>query len=85
PFCLQVLVENAVKHAFTGRSSNNQINISVQQSADTVLLEVSDNGNGIAPALLPQLGEVAIDSKSGTGTALFNLNQRLIGLYGPAS
>lgn len=82
PFCLQVLVENAVKHAFVGRKTNNQIKISVQQQQQAILIAVSDNGIGIPDKLINKLGNQVLESATGTGTALVNLNHRLIGLYG---
>ncbi len=49
----------------------------------SVLMRVGDNGRGIDPELLSVLGNRPLPSKEGTGTALYNLNQRLIGLFGP--
>ncbi|MBU7472426.1 sensor protein LytS, partial [Lactiplantibacillus plantarum] len=40
---------------------------------------------GIKPSLIKKLGRQVVPSSSGTGTALANLNQRLIGLYGEES
>ncbi|KRM62044.1 histidine kinase [Paucilactobacillus vaccinostercus DSM 20634] len=85
PFTIQVLVENAIKHAFVGKASGNQIRISVTQVAQQLKIEVADNGSGINPALIQQLGKQPIASTHGSGTALQNLNQRLTGLYGQAS
>ena len=85
PFCLQVLVENAVKHAFSGRRQHNRITVRVEDLPEHLLLSVSDNGSGIPPELLERLGKQTIASKTGTGTALYNLNRRLIGLYGDDS
>lgn len=45
-------------------------------------MRVGDNGRGIDPELLSVLGNRPLPSKEGTGTALYNLNQRLIGLFG---
>lgn len=85
PFTIQVLVENAIKHAFTGKKSGNHIWIDATQQADQLNIKVTDNGNGIDPAILQHLGQQVIASSSGSGTALQNLNQRLTGLYGPDS
>lgn len=82
PFIIQVLVENAFKHAFGSRTENNLITISVGALGDKVLIEVKDNGKGIEKGRLAVLGEDAVDSVEGTGTALDNLNRRLIGLLG---
>lgn len=44
-------------------------------------IQVADNGEGIALELLPKLGKEPLTSSKGSGNALYNLNQRLIGLY----
>ncbi|KRL01669.1 sensor histidine kinase [Liquorilactobacillus capillatus] len=85
PFCLQVLVENSVKHAFSNRKNGNKIHISVKQEQNNLQIAVADNGIGINPDLLKRLGQETITSSTGTGTALANLNRRLIGLYGNES
>ncbi|WP_057875536.1 sensor histidine kinase [Liquorilactobacillus aquaticus] len=85
PFCLQVLVENSVKHAFPNRKSGNEIHISVKKEKTNLQIAVADNGVGIKKELLKRLGQETIASSTGTGTALANLNRRLIGLYGNES
>ena len=47
-----------------------------------VHFEVKDNGQGIEEERLEQLGKMVVSSKKGTGTALYNINERLIGLFG---
>lgn len=49
---------------------------------DMVHFKVKDNGQGIEQGRLEQLGKAVVPSKKGTGTALYNINQRLIGLFG---
>ncbi|MFV8214714.1 ATP-binding protein, partial [Streptococcus pluranimalium] len=46
-------------------------------------LEVKDNGQGISEHLIEKLGKEVVPSEKGTGSALENLNRRLINLYGP--
>lgn len=82
PFIIQILVENAFKHAFGSRMENNIITISVRCLGDKVLIEVKDNGQGIEKSRLEVMGKNAIHSIDGTGTALDNLNRRLVGLLG---
>ncbi|MDR4442335.1 ATP-binding protein, partial [Bacillus cereus] len=43
---------------------------------------VKDNGEGIEEERLEKLGKMVVSSKKGTGTALYNINERLIGLFG---
>lgn len=87
PFCLQVMVENAIKHAFKERKKDNRIKIEITPLADEELyvIRVSDNGSGIEKAVLERLGREIITESSGTGSALVNLNLRLTGLYGSQS
>ncbi len=47
-----------------------------------VHFEVRDNGQGIEIERLEQLGKMVVSSKKGTGTALYNINERLVGLFG---
>ncbi|WEV40035.1 LytS/YhcK type 5TM receptor domain-containing protein [Lactobacillus sp. ESL0681] len=85
-FCLQIFVENAVRHAFKGRKTDNWITVELKQLNDNQLsIRVSDNGNGIDPAILKKLGKKPVTESKGSGTALYNLNKRLQGLYGTSS
>ncbi|EKU48130.1 sensor histidine kinase [Staphylococcus massiliensis] len=82
PFLVQILVENAIKHAFTNRKKDNDITIRANQISDHELkLSVIDNGHGIDKAKIAQLGLTSVESESGTGSALENLNRRLKGLF----
>ena len=85
PFIIQILVENAVKHAFANRKSGNEIIVKVHRDGQYIHIAVTDNGEGIDPEKLQRLGQTSVESKSGTGSALENLNLRLIGLYSKAS
>lgn len=85
PFGLQVLVENAVRHAFKDRKSDNRIVVSITDQGRFYQVAVSDNGRGISADVINQLGQEIVAQSSGTGTALVNLNSRLNLLYGSAS
>lgn len=85
PFVIQVLVENAFKHAFGNRKAGNKILVYVARQEDQVTIQVKDNGQGINPEKMPYLGNVVVSSDSGTGSALENLNRRLISLFGQQS
>lgn len=85
PFTIQVLVENALRHAFGDRRYGNQVWVNVRQVSAALQIEVIDNGLGIDAELLPQLGHQIVKSAKGSGTALENLNARLTGLYGQMS
>ena len=85
PFGLQVLVENAVRHAFKDRKKDNKICIQVKQENDVYRVSVSDNGQGISPQIIDKLGQEIVSESTGSGTALVNLNNRLYLLYGSIS
>ncbi|MCY8514395.1 sensor histidine kinase [Bacillus atrophaeus] len=82
PFVLQVLVENALRHAFPKKQDRYKVVVQVLSAESSVYMKVKDNGRGIAEEILTQLGNKPLPSKEGTGTALYNLNQRLVGLFG---
>lgn len=82
PYAVQILVENAIKHAFANRKEDNYVEVRIFSNNDALILQVEDNGVGIKADLLPKLGKQAVVSAKGTGTALENLNRRLHSLYG---
>jgi len=79
PLIIQPIVENAFVHGIEGAKSNGRINIKVFYRGETVLIEVSDNGNGIEPdrlrILLAKLEEN--DTSSGKSIGLTNVNKRI--------
>lgn len=81
PFIIQILVENAIKHAFHNRKRGNNIDVVVKRDIDEIEISVTDNGNGIPQEKRHKIGLIEVDSTSGTGSALENLNKRLVGLY----
>jgi two-component system sensor histidine kinase LytS len=50
-----------------------------------VFISVRDNGEGIDSKRLEKLGKEAVPSLEGTGSALENLNKRLISLFGESA
>ena len=84
-FCLQIFVENAIQHAFKGRKTGNKIIVNLTANNNILKITVKDNGTGIPAAILKRLGQESISESKGSGLALFNLNQRLVSLYGTNS
>ncbi len=82
PFSIQIIVENALKHAFNSRKKGNIVSINVEQIKQRLKIEITDNGQGIDKSIIDKLGKQTVSSVSGSGTALQNLNARLMGLYG---
>jgi len=74
---LQPLVENAVKHGFASRVDGGSIYIRSRCAGHRIVIEVEDNGVGIAQS--------AASSAGGTGIGLMNITERLQVVYGDAA
>jgi len=81
PFTLQPLVENAIYHAFKNRKEG-KIDVKVQRINNKLLLLTEDNGCGMREEQVKQLGKTIMQSEQGTGTALWNIYQRIHEIYG---
>jgi two-component system sensor histidine kinase LytS len=85
PFALQPLVENCIQHGLKDVSSGGKVSISIIQKEDKVLIKIEDNGVGIPSTVLKRLGNQPIQSDSGNGIGIYNVNQRLKSLLGEAA
>ncbi|PGS52949.1 sensor histidine kinase [Bacillus sp. AFS041924] len=81
PFTLQPLIENSIRHAF---SKENKLSVIVQayEFNNDMILITEDNGKGIPTHLISTIGNETIQSKEGTGTALWNIKKRIEEIYG---
>jgi signal transduction histidine kinase len=70
---LQPLVENAVRHGIAKRAAARLVTVSTRQMDGELVLEVSDDGPGLAKA----------PSTERNGVGLSNTQERLRQLYGP--
>lgn len=73
-FVLQPLIENAIRHGLSGRTSAGTIDITATVSDGVLLVRVSDNGAGFDRTT----------SSTGRGIGLANVRDRLAILYGEA-
>ena len=80
PFTLQPLIENAIYHAFKDRKSGH-ITVRAVREEHHVLLQVIDDGIGIDAERLQLLGHEIVQSDTGTGSALWNIESRIKELY----
>lgn len=78
---LQPLVENAIKHGVTPKEGPGMVKIYATLEGREMVIQVSDNGVGIAPEIFPRILEPGFGS--GNGVGLSNVNERLLSLYGP--
>jgi two-component system, LytTR family, sensor kinase len=69
---LYTLLENAVKHHDREREAVMRICVAVKRRDEMLLLEVTDNGPGVAD----------VDQAMTKGVGLTNTRQRLVALYG---
>lgn len=72
---LQPLVENAVRHGISSRSTAGVITVRARQENGLLIMEVEDNGPGLPPPGEP---------RTGTGVGIANTRARLLQLYGDA-
>jgi len=82
PLTLQPIVENAIKHGIKNMEKNSVVNIKMRPRGDGIEIAVQDNGQGIPPERLADLGSNLIASATGTGMGLFNVNRRLVMTFG---
>ncbi len=79
PLIIQPIVENAFVHGIEGEKSNGRIDIKIFYRGKNVLIEVTDNGQGIPP---DKFGELLAkleknDTSSGKSIGLTNVNKRI--------
>ncbi|WP_456272243.1 LytS/YhcK type 5TM receptor domain-containing protein [Bacillus sp. AK031] len=82
PLTLQPIVENAIKHGIKNKEENCLVRITIHKQESGVKIIVEDNGEGIPPERLEQLGQNSLESETGTGFALYNINRRLTMMFG---
>lgn len=81
PFTLQPLVENAIHYGFPKSKKEAKVTIKVYTDKDYLHIDVIDNGKGISPERMKLLGQQVVSSNKGNGTAIYNINERLKGIY----
>lgn len=78
---LQPLVENTFKHGFVRLQRPGKLRIEARAEADGLVLEVADNGNGVAADRLAHLNALldlaSVDEVSQDGYGLANLQLRI--------
>lgn len=85
PFTLQPIVENAIHHGINDMENNSIVKMTVRDLGAEIEIKVEDNGKGISPERLADLGTMQLESESGTGVGLFNINRRLIMTFGDSA
>lgn len=83
PGTLQPLVENCIHHGLRDRQKGGEVRLVVRKCEDRVSFCVEDNGTGIPAEKLEMIGKVPYESSAGNGIGVYNVNQRLVSLFGP--
>ena len=78
---LQPLIENSIKHGLEPRISGGTITIRSRLDGNKLMIEVEDDGVGIAPGRLHSSGVL----HQGTGIGMSNVRERLEVLFGDAA
>lgn len=81
-FCIQPLVENAIKHAVDAQFAPVSIRVQIHTTEQSLLISVTDDGPGLARPVSASASPVI---GSGMGIALQNIASRLTHLYGTAA
>lgn len=82
PLTLQPIVENAIMHGFKDKDSDCILEVVIKKQQEGVYIGIKDNGKGIEKEVVNQIRRKPIDSKTGSGLALYNVNRRLNILFG---
>ncbi|MBA4602149.1 sensor histidine kinase [Thermoactinomyces mirandus] len=82
PFLLQPIVENAINYGFPGSKYGGKITVHVFSKNGQLHIHVEDDGKGIPLEKVRDLGKKVVVSAKGNGTALYNISERLKGIYG---
>jgi two-component system sensor histidine kinase BaeS len=70
PMRLQGVVANLVSNALRHTASGGSVSVSARRTGDEVVLEVADDGEGIAPDLLPRVFDRFVRGPGSDGTGL---------------
>ncbi|MDT3417266.1 MULTISPECIES: sensor histidine kinase [Brevibacillus] len=81
---LQPIVENAIYHGIEPLADQGRITVSAERSDGDILFRVRDNGLGIPPHVLEQIGSGQIKSKDGSGVGIKNVHERIRLFFGEA-
>ena len=82
-FLLQPLVENSISHGFGNLEDGGTIEIRASREMDDLLIEVSDDGQGITADRLMELQRALSQNENSiTGVGLQNINDRIRLFFG---
>jgi len=79
PLTLQPLVENAIKHGLRRKKEGGRVVVKAECLENSVVFRVEDNGVGIPE---DKLKDLAVMPGGSVSIGLYNINTRLVRLYG---
>ncbi|MGU3470912.1 LytS/YhcK type 5TM receptor domain-containing protein [Paenibacillus sp. D51F] len=87
PSTLQPLVENSIQHGLRSVRSGGIVKVTLRREPGCLSIAVEDNGSGIDGTALSKLGAAPLQTADprGNGLGVYNVNQRLIRLFGAES
>lgn len=84
PLTIQPLVENAIRHGVMKKVEGGTVKLSITLEADTIYVEVWDDGCGISETRLHALWSNEDTSSERQGVGIANIHRRLGHFYGEA-
>jgi len=79
PLIIQPIVENCVVHGLRAKPEGGTIIVSVQSTAEKIIITIQDDGLGMSQ---DKIASLLTDNMVTRGVGLNNINQRLRKLYG---
>lgn len=79
---IQPVVENCFIHAYREKDEDIQLSVDVSIEDHDLLIDVSDNGDGMTNTMLKAIRQ-KLDDRSNEGIGLANIHKRLALMYGP--
>ena len=73
-FCIQPLVENAIKHGLCKKDAGGTVLISAKKNEGSIFIVVSDTGTGMSAEKLTQLRNI---ESANEGVGFFNVSRRI--------
>lgn len=79
---LQPVLDNFIKYVVEKNIKTSELRIKGYEDSNNFIIEVIDNGDGISAENIKRIIEDIDYKNKDKSTSLYNINQRLISLYG---
>jgi hypothetical protein len=78
PFCIQPLVENAIRHGLKSQGNAGDVHVIVSETHNSVHVAVSNSGEFDVDLMYERINNI----QNSNGVGLFNVNARLVSFFG---